>query len=338
MSEVEATTVPVEESEAMPEAQPEATEETPAAEETPVEEEETPVEEEEISLDLDALPKMKVSEIKDILKALDLPTSGIKTVLIERIQEHFAEQDKEEEAAAQAAAEEDTPDETENGTAKKEDAAAEDPEEELLLKENSEPTPDFISIKKPADKTETKPENTLTDEERKKNRSVKFGGVETDDEKKETRAAKFGIDTEKAVEAKKEARNAKFSSASPTTETADAKKAARAARFGIGAAANKLSVSTEDKAKDSDVLKKRAARFNLDSEPAAKTAKKIKYDSAAETKTAETKTAEIKTVILSDVTESLKEKIETGATKVTLSAATLSLAEKKKARALKFGA
>ena len=52
------------------------TEETPAAEETPVEEEETPVEEEEISLDLDALPKMKVSEIKDILKALDLPTSG----------------------------------------------------------------------------------------------------------------------------------------------------------------------------------------------------------------------------------------------------------------------
>lgn len=51
-------------------------------------EEEAPEEEEEAELevDLDALPKMKVSELKDILKALDLPISGIKTALIERIQ------------------------------------------------------------------------------------------------------------------------------------------------------------------------------------------------------------------------------------------------------------
>merc|ERR1712151_842055 len=97
MSEAE-TTPTVPETEETPEEQVEA--EAGGAEGAENEGEEAAPqgddEEEEMTVDLDALPKMKVGELKDILKALDLPTTGIKTTLIERIQEHFAEEDKED--------------------------------------------------------------------------------------------------------------------------------------------------------------------------------------------------------------------------------------------------
>merc|ERR550537_472174 len=275
MSETEVTPVP--EEAAAPEETPEqpledGTEEA-EAEPTELEEEE---EEDELTVDLDALPKMKVSELKDILKALDLPTSGIKTTLIERIQQHFAEEEK---------------------------------EESELLKE-SQPAPEFIEIKKPEETKEAEPEKT--DDEKKKARAEKFG-LQSDDEKKEVRAAKFGIDTETSIEAKKEERAAKFGINTPKS-VAD-KKAERLARFGNNTtSSNKLSLSSEDKTLEAEKLNKRKARFNLDAEPTAKIVK------------------------LDDISEKLKEKIESGSTKVNLSAAGLSLEEKKKLRALKFGA
>lgn len=285
------------------EEQPQATEETPAPDGPGEETAELEEEEDELTVDLDALPKMKVSELKDILKALDLPISGIKTTLIERIQQHFAEEDKQEEVI---------PAVTEGAAAKEEEKVAE-AEESELLKEN-QPAPEFIEIKKTETKT-TEAESEKTDEEKKKARAEKFG-LQTDDDKKEVRAAKFGIDTDASIEAKKEERAAKFGI--DTTKKVVDKKAERAARFGNGAAnTNKLSVSSSDKTVEADKLNKRKARFNLDSEPTAKTAKTVKLD---------------------DISSKLKEKIESGSTKVNLSAAGLSLEEKKKLRALKFGA
>jgi len=262
-------------------------------------------EEDELTVDLDALPKMKVSELKDILKALDLPISGIKTTLIERIQQHFAEEDKQEEAAGAA----------EGEVAADPAVAAEkvaDAEESELLKEN-QPAAEFIEIKKTEDTDDTKP--AMTDEEKKKARAEKFG-LQSDEEKKEVRAAKFGIDTDSTIEAKKEERAAKFGIDTP--KTVSDKKAERLARFGNNTAnTNKLSISSQDKTVEMDKLNKRKARFNLDAESTAKSAKIVKLD---------------------DISEKLKEKIESGSTKVNLSAAGLSLEEKKKLRALKFGA
>ena len=295
MSETEVTPVP--EEAAAPEETPEqpledGTEEADAeAEPTELEEEE---EEDELTVDLDALPKMKVSELKDILKALDLPTSGIKTTLIERIQQHFAEEDKQEEAESEVA----------------EAAASQEEKEESELLKESQPAPEFIEIKKPEETKEAEPEKT--DDEKKKARAEKFG-LQSDDEKKEVRAAKFGIDTETSIEAKKEERAAKFGINTPKS-VAD-KKAERLARFGNNTTSNnKLSISSEDKTLEAEKLNKRKARFNLDAEPTAKIVK------------------------LDDISEKLKEKIESGSTKVNLSAAGLSLEEKKKLRALKFGA
>ena len=292
------------EEEAAKEADPAEVEEI--LEEEDLEEEE---EEDELTVDLDALPKMKVSELKDILKALDLPTSGIKTTLIERIQLHFAEEDKQEEE-----------DEVEEVEAEVEEAEVEeaDAEESELLKEN-QPAAEYIEVKK-TEETTAEPEKELTDDDKKKARAEKFG-LQTDDEKKEVRAAKFGIDTDTAVEAKKEQRAAKFGVAAVTKTAGADKKAERAARFGNGTTTtttspsnNKLSVSSEDKTVETEKMKKRAARFNLDSQPAAKAVK------------------------LDDISDKLKEKIEAGSTKVDLSAAGLSLEEKRKLRALKFGA
>ena len=309
MSEVEAT----------PTTEEQAPEETPEVE-TPQENEEAPAEgaeeetaeleeeeEDELTVDLDALPKMKVSELKDILKALDLPISGIKTTLIERIQQHFAEEDKQEEAGAST----ETP-VTEGAAAQEEEKVA-DAEESELLKEN-QPAAEFIEIKK-TENTTTDAEPEKTDEEKKKARAEKFG-LQTDDEKKEVRAAKFGIDTDASIEAKKEERAAKFGI--DTAKSLVDKKAERAARFGNSTAnTNKLTVSSSDKTVEAEKLNKRKARFNLDSEPTAKTAKTVQLD---------------------DISTKLKEKIESGTTKVNLSAAGLSLEEKKKLRALKFGA
>lgn len=266
--------------------------------------------EDELTVDLDALPKMKVSELKDILKALDLPTSGIKTTLIERIQLHFAEEDKQEEQA-QGTTEGSPPDAAQE-VAPPVEKVAEAEEKELL--DETQPAPEYIEIQKTE---ETKPDvPELTDEEKKKARAEKFG-LQSDDDKKEIRAVKFGIDTDTSIEAKKEARAAKFGI--DTNKGVTDKKAERAARFGTenksnGANTNKLSVSAEDKSAEAEKLKKRAARFNMDS--SAPAAKAVKLD---------------------DISDKLKEKIEAGSTKVNLSAAGLSLAEKKKLRAMKFG-
>jgi len=282
MSEVEETTpapAPVEE------------EAAPAEEPAPAEEED----DDELTVDLDALPKMKVSELKDILKALDLPTSGIKTTLIERIQEHFAEEDKQVEKTEEKVEEKATP------------------EEEELLKEETKPAPEFIELEKKAEEKKEVIETELK------------ADTKTDDEKKEIRAAKFGVETDKSVEDKKVERAAKFGIDTP--ESAAQKKAKRAERFSGGAATKvaspKLSVTSEDKTKDDEKLKKRAARFNIGEDaPAPKAAKVEKLNT-----------------IKYDVSEVLKEKLEkTGKTTVDLSAAALSLEERKKMRALKFGA
>jgi len=87
------------------------------------------------------------------------------------------------------------------------------------------------------------------------------------------------------------------------------------ARFNNGNT-EKLLVSTEDKSKDDEKMKKRAARFVSDTPEATPAAKVVKYD----------------------LEEVLSKKRETGTTNVELKVTEMTLAERKKMRALKFGA
>ena len=142
---------------------------------------------------------------------------------------------------------------------------------------------------------------------------MKFN-VKSDEEKKEERAAKFGVPTEKSEEAKKEERAAKFGIT--TSQSAQDKKKARAERFGVENKGNGTTTPKTISANvpiDQEKLKKRAARFNMDDTPPAKT---CKYD----------------------IQQVMKDKVASGETIVSLNSGSLTPDERRKMRALKFGA
>lgn len=201
--------------------------------------------------------KLKVAELKKLLKDQGLPITGTKPQLIERLQEAGAAVIEDGDAAPADA------------TLDEEALLSETAEEKAASKAVTAPAAKAKPAAKPATEAAKVPEKEVveasatevkSDKDKQLERAKRFGGSVSEDVKKQLRAEKFGI---VSAESKK--------------SEADAKKASRAERFGLPVEAAKGDATAVPV--DKEKLEARAARFGVTVAPTltkAETDEKIK--------------------------------------------------------------
>lgn len=210
----------------------------------------------------EGLGKLKVAELKKLLKEKGLPTSGTKAELLKRLQEADAEEDLN-----------DIDDEVLNVPDERDEQDKENLDDEVAtLTDTKTVTPSAVTEVTASEKSRSpilssttklisKP---VTTEDKLSKRAERFGAI-SEDLKKSSRAARFGLpvesDTSKAASGadvdKMKKRSERFGAiTSQTLSKAEekVKLAMRAERFGN-------SVSTAKAGTDSEKLLKRAQRF-----------------------------------------------------------------------------